>query len=281
VDPDRGPNPRELADVVARLRADSSATLARLSDADLATPALPGWSVGDIFRHLASLDRSAVTGQLLAHLLPGRRAEELEPANDRLVDALRDLSTEELAHELEVWGRRFVRLLRGLPGPLTRVRVPSAFGTVPLAWLGALRAYDEWVHQADVAAALGRPEPAMDAPTRDLLAWFQRRALPAEALGRIGHDRGVVELDLRDATGPTWRIDLVNRRFGAHVEAAPTVRIRTGVAAFCLLAADRQGWRALEDEGRIEILPVSTATAEPAGEDRLAAEALLDVVRVV
>jgi hypothetical protein len=91
----------------------------------------------------------------------------------------------------------------------------------------------------------------------------------------------VVELDLRDATRPNWRIDLVNRRFGAHVEAAPTVRVRAGVAAFCLLAADRRGWRALEDEGRIEILPVSTTTAELAGEDRLAAEALLDAVRVV
>jgi uncharacterized protein (TIGR03083 family) len=281
VDPDRGPTPRQLADVVTQLRADSSATLARLTDADLATPALPGWSVGDVFRHLASSDRSAVTGQLLVHLLPGRQPEELEPANDRLVEELRDLSSDELARELEIWGRRFVRLVRGLPGPLGRVRVPSAFGSVPILWLGTLRAYDEWVHQADVAAALGRPEPQMDAPTRDLLAWFQRRALPAEALGRIRHDRGVVELDLRDASGPTWRIDLANRRFGAHVAAAPTVRIRAGVAAFCLLAADRRDWRTLQGEGRLEILRVATATTELTSDDREAAEALLDAVRVV
>jgi uncharacterized protein (TIGR03083 family) len=287
VDPDRGPTPGELADIVMQLRADSSATLARLSDADLATPALPGWSVGDVYRHLASSDRSAVTGQLLVNLLPGRPAEALEPVNDRLVEGLRDLATDELRHELEVWGRRFARLLRGVPGPLARVRVPSAFGTVPLIWLGTLRAYDEWVHQADVAAALGRPEPAMDAPTRDLLAWFQRRALPAEALPRIDHDRGVVELDLRDAAGPIWRIDLGNRRFGAHVEAAPTVRIRAGVPAFCLLAADRRAWRTLEAEGRLEILPVAARVDGTddghalSSDDRRAAEALLDAVRVV
>jgi uncharacterized protein (TIGR03083 family) len=281
VDPERGPSPSELADVIARLRADSSATLARLSDAELATPALPGWSVGDVYRHLASSDRSAVTGQLLVHLLPGRAAEELEPVNDVLVAGLRELSTDELRRELEVWGRRFVRLVRGLPGPLTRLRVPSAFGTVPLVWLGTLRAYDEWVHQADVAAALGRPEPAMDAPTRDLLGWFQRRALPAEALGRIEHDAGVVELELRDATGPTWRIDLAKRQFGAHVEAAPTVRVRLGVAAFCLHAADRRDWRDLEADGRIEIARTASTTQDGQDDERRAAEALLDAIRVV
>jgi uncharacterized protein (TIGR03083 family) len=280
VDPARGPSPRELADTISRLRADSSASLARLSDADLATPALPGWSVGDVFRHLAATDRSAVTGQLLLHLLPGRAAEELEPVNDVMVAELRELTADELARELEVWGRRFVRLVRAVPGPLARARVPSSFGTVPLLWLGTLRVYDEWVHQADVALALEQPEPAMDAPTRDLLGWFQRRALPAEALQRLEHDRGVVELELRDATGPTWRIDLAHRRFGAHVASAPTVRIRSGIAAFCLLAADRTPWRTLEEQGRLEILP-TTAAPELAPDDRRAAEALLDVVRVV
>jgi uncharacterized protein (TIGR03083 family) len=280
VDPERGPSPRELADTITRMRADSSARLARLSDADLATPALPGWSVGDVFRHLAASDRSAVTGQLLLHLLPGRRAEELEPVNDVLVAELRDLTAGELARELEVWGRRFARLVRAVPGPLGRAHVPSSFGTVPLLWLATLRVYDEWVHQADVARALDQPEPAMDGPTRDLLGWFQRRALPAEALGRLEHDRGVVELELRDATGPTWRLDLAHRRFGAHVAAAPTVRIRCGIAALCLLAADRTPWRTLEDEGRLEILP-TTAAAELTEDDRRAAEALLDVVRVV
>jgi hypothetical protein len=89
VDPDRGPSPSELADLVGRLRADSCATLAQLTDAELATPALPGWSVGDVYRHLASSDRSSVTGKLLVHLLPGRAAEELEPVNDELVEQLR------------------------------------------------------------------------------------------------------------------------------------------------------------------------------------------------
>jgi uncharacterized protein (TIGR03083 family) len=281
VDPDRGPSPSEVADQVAVLRADSCATLAQLSDADLATPALPEWSVGDVFRHLASLDRSAVTGRFLVHLLPGRAADEIETSNEVLVEELRDLTADELRRELEVWGRRFVRLLRGVPRPLAQVKVPTSFGTVPLVWLGTLRVYDEWVHQADVAAALGRPEPSMDAPTRDLLGWFQRRALPAEALRRIEHDRGVVELALRDAAGPTWRVDLANRRFGAHVATAPTVRVRATVAAFCLHAADRRPWRELESEGRIELLPPAGSGGELRAEDRRPAEALLDAVRVV
>jgi uncharacterized protein (TIGR03083 family) len=281
VDPDRRPRPGQLADVVARLRADSSATLARLTDEELAVEALPGWSVADVYRHLAASDRSAVTGQLLVHLLPGRRAEDLEPVNDRLVAALRDQPRAQLERDLERWGRRFVRLLRTVPAPLAGLRVPSSFGTVPLVWLGALRVYDEWVHQADVARALGRPEPAMDAATRDLLGWFQRRAFPAEALGRLGHREGVVQLELRDATGPTWRFDLAARRYGAHVAALPTVRVRVGVAALCLVAADRRPWPELEAEGRVEVLPPEGQAAPLDARQRAAAVALLDAVRVV
>jgi uncharacterized protein (TIGR03083 family) len=281
VDPERGPSPREVADLIGRLRADSVATLVRLTDADLATPALPGWSVGDVYRHLASSDRAAVTGRLLPHLAPGRRPEDLEPANDELVASLRGLGRDELCEELQRWGRRMVQLVRTLPSLAGRQHVPSAFGRVPLIWLATLRVYDEWVHQTDVAAALERPEPAMEAPVRDVLAWFQRRALPATALPKVEHDRGVVEVSVTDAAGPTWRVDLAERRFGAHVDASTTVRVRMGVPAWCLLAADRASWPELEAAGRLEVLGPPTSQDAPSEDDRAAAAAVLDTVRVV
>jgi hypothetical protein len=269
--PDPAPRPRDVAALAARLRATSCTWFDRLHAAALARPAVAGWSVRDVFVHLATFDRAAVTGRLAPSLLGASRPEELEPFADHLVAEGRGIDDEQLRRDLRVWGARLRRLVAALPGRLGTVAVPSSFGPVPLVWLSCLRVYDEWVHQVDVARALGDPEPVMDAPTRAALAWFQRRALPVTALPAIGPRSGVVAVTVRDAPGPTWRIDLGGRRFGALVAAAPTVEVAFTTAAWCLVAADRDRWAALEEQGTIDIV----------GEDRPAAAALLDAIRVV
>lgn len=176
-----------------------------------------------------------------------------------------------LAHDLARFGRRFASLVGAVPTAVGRRTVPSAFGRVPLVWLAALRVYDEWVHQADIGAALDRPEPSVPPDARAILAWFQRRALPADVLPRLAPGSGVVAIEVGDAPGPEWRIDLGTRRFGAHVAATPTVHVALSTATWCLLAADRRSWRDLETDGRILLT----------GADRPAAEVLLDAIRVV
>ena len=260
--------PRELAAAISRLRGGSLLTFDRLTDDQLELEALPGWTVADVFRHLADSDRASVLGGHLLEFLPGRDLDTFEDHNDANLARLRGRDRATLRRELEVWGRRLARMVRVVPRPLARVVLPTAFGRVPLGWVAGLRLYDEWVHRWDVARAIGDPEPPMDLPLRDLLAEFQLRALPAGTLDDVAAD-GVVEVQVTD--GPVWRFDLARHRFGAHVRAAATATVRLDVAAFCLVAGDRVSWRTLADDGRIRV----------DDDDQGSGAALLDACRVV
>jgi uncharacterized protein (TIGR03083 family) len=262
-------HPRDIATAIVRLRGASLMTFDGLSDVDLDVEALPGWTVADVFRHLADSDRGSVLGVTLLEFLPGKDLFAYERKNDENLARLRGVDRNTLRGELERWGRRLARVVRMTPAPLGRVVIPTAFGRVPLAWMACLRPYDEWVHQWDVAMALGRDEPLLDAATADLLAEFQLRALPAGGLKDTPRRPGVTRIAVAD--GPTWQFDLANHRFGAHVAGAPTVTIRLDVPTFCLIAGDRRPWRELEAAGRVVI----------EGDDRSAAELVLDACRVV
>lgn len=236
-------HPREVALAITRLRGGSLLAFDRLTDAQFEQPALPCWTVADVFRHLADSDRRTVLGSHLREFLPGKDLATFEAHNDEHLARLRTVDRATLRRELEVWGRRLARVVGLVPSPAARLHVPTAFGRVPLGWLACLRLYDEWVHQWDVGQAIGDPEPPMDVPLRALLAEFQLRALPAGALDDVDAD-GIVEVEVVD--GPTWRFDLASKRFGANVRAAPTAHVRLDVPAFCLVAADRVAWRELD-----------------------------------
>lgn len=242
--------PRDTALAITRLRGGSLLVFDRLTDAQFEEPALPGWTVADVFRHLAESDRGAVLGTHLRKFLPGKDLDEFEADNDQELGRLRTVDRATLRRELEVWGRRLSRVVGLVPSPAARLRVPTAFGRVPLGWVTGLRLYDEWVHRWDVAQAIGDPEPPMDLALRGLLAEFQLRGLPAGPLDRATPG-GVVEVDVSD--GPTWRFDLAARRFGRHVRSEPTAHVRLDVPAFCLVAADRVAWPELQAQGRIEV----------------------------
>lgn len=265
--------PRDISAAIRRQRAATLVTFDSLGDADLDQPALPGWTVADVFRHLADSDRGSVLGVHLKNFLPGRTLkqfeEEFEQVNDQNLERLRAADRATLRRELEVWGARLARIVALVPGPLARLRVPTAFGRLPLGWLGCLRPYDEWVHRWDIAQALGQTDPLMDQPIRDLLAEFHLRALPAGPLREAELPDGLVEVRIDD--GQVWRFDLGRRHFGAHVLAHPTVTVHLGVPDLCLIAANRTSWQDVEASGRLKI----------EGDDRTAAQALLDLVRVV
>jgi uncharacterized protein (TIGR03083 family) len=260
--------PKAVAAVTRRLRQATVELLDDLTADELAVEALPGWTVLDVFRHLADSDRRSVVGDYLLGLLPGRDPDEFERANDDNLERLRCEDRETVRRELAAWGGRLARIVGLTPGPVARVTVPTAFGRVPLVWIATLRPYDEWVHQWDVRQAVRRPEPPMDDQLRTLLAEFQLRALPAAPLRSVDHGDGVVEVRFRDADVPPWRFDLRRREFGAFVRAAPTVSVTADVPSWCLVAGARAGWRELEG-------------IEVSGRDSEAAAAVLDVVRVV
>lgn len=271
-------HPRDIAVSAERLREASVALLDGLGSDELDTLALPSrdggppWSVADVFRHLALSDREVVLGRHLLDFLPFHDADEFEAANDAALERASGMSRQRLRDELVAWGRRLRTIMRTTPAPIARLRVPTLFGRVTLAWLATLRVYDEWVHQDDIARALQRDAPPIDEATRDLLAAFHLRALPPAPLRRVDHDRGVVQVAFTDALGsPAWRFDLAAREYGPRVVSAPTASIECDVATWTRIAADRVSWRDAEAGGDLRIH----------GDDREAAESLLDVVRVV
>ncbi|MBW3578828.1 MAG: maleylpyruvate isomerase N-terminal domain-containing protein [Actinobacteria bacterium] len=264
--------PDEIAGAAARLRQDTVALLDDLATEQLDQEALPGWSVADVFRHLAERDRSIVLGKHLLDFLPGASPTDLQRGNDRALQRLRGASRYQLREELQVWGRRLQRLVGAVPRPLARLQIPTMFGTVSIGWFATTRLYDEWVHQDDVHRVVGGDQPPMDRRLRELLAHFHLAALPAQPLRSVATGDGVVEVTFTDAPRrPTWRFDLGERRFGPRVTAEPTVHIRCDVATWCLIAADRIEWEDAESGGDLRL----------DGDDRAAATAVLDAVRVV
>jgi len=265
-------SPRAVASAIVALRGTTCAMLDGLADDQLDLPALPDWSVADVFRHLAEGDRGSVQVRSLRHFLPGKDLFAYERVNDDALSRLRAAPRAQLRRELQTWGRRLAMIVRVTPTPLGRIRIPSAFGTLPLAWFGVLRLYDEWVHQYDVATAVGAPDPELPGSTADMLAQFHLAAVKADALNNLATRPGVVEVAVGDATRVRpWRFDLTSRDAGPGLAQPASVEIACDVGAWCLLAADRLTWQDLEEQGRLKIV----------GDDRAAAEALLDVVRVV
>lgn len=263
---------RDIAAVIRRLRGATLLRFDSLSDVDLEREALPDWTVADVFRHLADSDRGSVLGAHLLEFLPSKDLDEFEKQNDANLERLRAVDRTRLRRELEVWGQRLARVIATTPNLLARRQVSLSFGRVPLAWMGSLRPYDEWVHNWDIAQAIGgpdAPEPAMEPALRDLLAWFQLRALPADALLQVGTRDGVVEIAVDE--GPTWRFDLRTGAWGPDVTTAPTARVELDVAAFCLVAGARVPWTTLEAAGRIRV----------EDDEGGSARAVLDAVRVV
>jgi hypothetical protein len=116
---------------------------------------------------------------------------------------------------------------------------------MPLDGALVARAFETWVHSADIAAAVGRrlPDPlpehlhAMaDLGVRVLPAALRMRGRPARMPAQ-GHARVVLD----GPGGGEWLIPLG----GDGAEAprsvtAPLVTLRLDVMEFCLLAADRR-----------------------------------------
>lgn len=267
-----------IADAATRLRQDTVALLDSLSEEEYGSlvlsprePGGMGWTAADVFRHLAETDRRSVLGAGLLAFLPGRERAQMEDDNDEALDRLRDASRQQLREELITWGRRLQRIIALTPGLLARRRIPTMFGRVSIAWVAMLRIQDEWVHQDDVRRALHRDEVPPDPDTRTLLAEFHLRALPAGPL-RQSDGEGVVEVVFGDLLAwPAWRFDFYAHEYGATVVTEPTVRVESDVATWSRISASRLAWRDAEDAGLLAV----------DGEDRKAAERLVNAVRVV
>ena len=94
-------HPRDIAPAISRLRGGTLLTFDRLTDDQLEVEALPGWSVADVYRHLADTDRRSVLGGHLLEFLPGKDLDTFEDHNDANLERLRRRDRATLRRELE------------------------------------------------------------------------------------------------------------------------------------------------------------------------------------
>jgi uncharacterized protein (TIGR03083 family) len=258
-------------EMVAALRAQRAETLAVLEDlteTQWSTEIVPRWRTREVAAHLVSTDQASVNGTYLTWGFRPRPMSSIEEWNDHAVAKWADRPVPELLRALDKYGRRFARLLSLPPRRLSNLALPTPFGKVSTAWLGMLRVYDEWVHVEDIRRALSLPTDDSSERLRPA-ATFLLAGIPIQTLPDVPAGAGgTVEIGFTDVEAPKLGIDLGTRRFGVGLSS--DAQISGSAASLIMVAAGRDRWRETEEAGRLDITG-----------DRKAAEALLDVLRVV
>ncbi|WP_030344234.1 maleylpyruvate isomerase family mycothiol-dependent enzyme [Streptomyces sp. NRRL S-1022] len=218
----------------------------------------PGWSVRDIVSHVIGVDCEMLGDPRPIHALPRdlfHVTTEHQRYTEMQVDVRRHHTAPEMTAELEYTVIRRNRQLRNESrDPGTLVRGP--LGTeVTLEHSYRARAFDVWVHEQDLRAALGRPGN-LDSPgayvTRDVLL----EALPKV----VAHDANAPRSSaiVFDVHGPveflrTVRVDIQGR---GTVETAPALGPAAALTldweTYVRLACGRVGPEAVADRVKTE-----------------------------
>lgn len=188
-------------------RAEVLAFCATLAPAEWRMNSLAeGWRVQDVVAHLGS-GCHAVFSPAAAKLL---RGNDIERANDEMVDSRRDWSSTDVLAEYRRWSRVFGAVFTAVGRtPLGGVQAPLAeLGKFPARLLLSALVFDHHTHlRHDMAPALGRPAPGTDANRMAVvLEWMMAvlsNQLRAQKLSFL--DRPL-SLTLTGPGGGTWRI---------------------------------------------------------------------------
>lgn len=247
-------------DALRAQRVRTMALLSKLEPADWDRPCLPGWAVRDVVAHLVATDQASVTGRVLRPLLMNDDRSVVERWNDEAVLRWRDRSPEELMAGLQRWGRRVERVAVMTPGALAQVPVGGPYGRHALVFLLYLRVLDEWVHEQDIAWALGAERDQVPGPPMltigEVLAQQVLAVLPRRGLLGVERSVGVVRLVVdpappggaMSALPVVWGVDFARRQFGPRVTARADAEVRVGAAALALVQESRLAWRNLSKE---------------------------------
>jgi uncharacterized protein (TIGR03083 family) len=272
----RPPTPVDAAELFAPDRAALLDLLAGLTEEEWARPtACPGWSVGDVARHVLAGDlgnlsrrRDRFRGPAPA---PGESiAGFVNRINDEWMRAARRLSPRVLVDLLAAAGPPLFAYFGSLDptalGPPVSWAGP---GPAPV-WLDVAREYTErWHHQQHVRDAVGRPGQTEPRFLHPVLATFVH-ALPV-AFGAVDAPYGAsVHLHVRGEAGGDWSVvrQPDGWRLYAGAPDAPNARVA--------LDQDR-AWR-LFTRGLTSAQAARAAALEG---DRRLAEPLLRAVAII
>ncbi|MEU6403885.1 maleylpyruvate isomerase family mycothiol-dependent enzyme [Streptomyces sp. NPDC046985] len=185
----------------------------------------PGWSVRDLVSHVIGMDCEALGDPRPIHSLPRdlfHVATEHQRYTEMQVDVRRHHTAPEMTSELEYTVIRRNRQLRNdSRDPGTKVRGPLG-RDITLEEAMRYRAFDIWVHEQDLRAALGRPGD-LDSPGAHVARDCLLEALPGVVAEKAGAPRS--SAIVFDVHGPveflrTIRVDAQGR---GTLESAPAL----------------------------------------------------------
>jgi uncharacterized protein (TIGR03083 family) len=196
------------------------------------------WKARDVAAHIVSLDQATLTGSFFLGLLPGR---DLQGVIDTGVAKWRDRDPADLIAGVRTWGRRQMRLLRVGAPLMWNLRLPTPLGSLRGRSLAGARLYDLWLHQRDIGAPLGRPEPD---PSRvaPALQWMHDAlgVMVGPALVAAGHRGRTIGFEIKGEASGFW-LWRVGDSDAARTDGAPDadLSVRTDTVTYVVAGSGR------------------------------------------
>src|SRR5262245_19677434 len=216
--------PPAAAEVYASQVRELDALLAELSAEEWQARVVDGWTVEDLMGHLTASDR-ALAIELGLRGTSGA-VGDLPPASART--AWREQAQAVLEH---VTGRGPDALDR--PVHVADPRHPRQPVRVALAQ----RAFEAWIHTADIRSALGRPaQPPPAGMVRGIVDLGVRLLPSALHLAGAEHPGRTAQLVLDGDEGGRWTVPLGP----GTAPAAPAVTVAADAVEFCFLMGNRR-----------------------------------------
>ncbi|MFF9346765.1 maleylpyruvate isomerase family mycothiol-dependent enzyme [Streptomyces sp. NPDC014734] len=218
----------------------------------------PAWSVRDIVSHIIGMECEQLGDPRPIHTLPRdlyHMQNDLARYMEMQVDVRRHHTSPEMLAELEYTIIRRARQLRNENrDPQTLIRAPlGAEQTLEVAL--RMRAFDIWVHEQDLRAALGRPGN-LDSPGATIVRDVLLDELPkvvAKDAGAPAHSAVVI-----DVNGPveflrTVRVDAEGRgSVDGSPSLGPAVTLAMDWETYARLACGRVRAGAVADRVKVE-----------------------------
>jgi uncharacterized protein (TIGR03083 family) len=225
----------------------------------------PGWSVRDVVSHVIGLDSEMYGDPRPIHSLPRdlfHVTNDLQRYMEMQVDVRRHHTAPEMTSELELMIIRRNRQLRNESRqPGTIVRGPLG-AELTLEESMRNHAFNVWVHEQDLRAALGRPGN-LDSPGAHIARDVLLGELPAVVANRAEAPRSSAVVF--DVNGPieflrTIRVDIQGRGTLETVPAlGPAASFSLDWETYVLLACGRVTPEAVADRVKAEGDPALTA----------------------
>jgi uncharacterized protein (TIGR03083 family) len=247
-------------DVIAGSRDRIAAVCARLDAQGWHRPTpLPGWDVQDVVAHLASLE-----AMLLGRPEPDHRAADLTHVrnplgelNEHLVDRRRSWPGPAVLEEFRETTEARLEELRGLDEQALDREVTAPSGRmVPLRDFLGTRVWDYFVHELDIAQALGTQLP-LQTPAAERVLGEILLLVPRAAAKAGASDGSVIVIEVGDPMSRTAAVRVEGGRGTALDPPAAgeaTLHLRASPAAFLLVVTGRHQSSAAIADGAIEVI---------------------------